>query len=265
MLNSIVMGALGGALGAAFGSLLVFAWGKLRGDSSRQSKTVGGMIALGFGLVGARLAAAFSEPSLESLLDTNPAIAALHEHFPAEYQQLVAAVRDEGLSDPAALQAKTTPIVSRIVVANTGRLDAERAKAMAQLVVDEARLLRDKDPGSCIAFLEGRPSAVSLNSVLSQDMMTRDHTVTAAILTQVATMPAKPPLPLSDEDALALAMAAIEKLPTHERAVAGPLFTEGRQPTSAIELRAKCDLTIGMLEAALQGPQERLRAVLAAG
>ena len=263
MINSMLVGAVGGAVGAAIGGLVAAGWRKVRKEEGRGSASVATAVAFGCGLIGANFATALTKPTLEERFDANPAIAALHQHFPAEYEKLMADIKAIGLSDPAAVEVKVMSTVTDVTSTHVGRLDDARARDTILLAIEEAKLLRDHDPASCLAFFDGKPLGVPLSSLMSDDLRRRDLAHTAAVLTQVATRPAEPPSPLPQDQAEQFVFAAAKKLSPEEQTAIRPVLIEGKQPATAAELRAQCNFTINMMVEAVNGPPGTARSFLA--
>ena len=264
-MNTIVAGAIGGAAGGAIVTLLEAAWRKFRKEPAGKRSAIFNVLTVVFVIGGARLATIVGQPSMEEQVDrANPALAALHKYFPADYQKMMATVRAQGPgTDPALVHSKMLPYVSNLIAQHAGELDDQRSFDSFSLVVDEMRLLREKSPSSCVAMLNGTPLTVDLSTIMTPEMQKRDLANTAAVLEQVATHPAAPASPLPKTQITSLVTGAFAKLNKDQQIVVGPLLVAGRPPKTPAEEQAMCSYDIALFEDALAGPPGTLRGLLA--
>lgn len=265
MINGILAAAIGGAAGGAVVPLLEAGWKKLRKQPTGKRLNFLNILTMVCIFAGVKIAASINEPSMEDQLDQgNPAIASLHRYFPADYKSMVAMIRAQRPgTDVAAIRAKMLPYVSNVIAQHAKKIDDVRARAIFSLVVDESRLLKEKNPESCLALLNGKAPTIDLASIMTPEMQKRDLANTAATLEQIATRPAPPPSPMPKTQAVALTLKAFDRLTRAEQNLVGPIIMSGNQPQNQLAMGAFCNFEIELFTVALAEPPGTLRSLMA--
>jgi hypothetical protein len=267
-MNSILAAALGGAAGGVLGGLIgAVIKGAARKKNGWQSK-VGTVLVIGFGIAGGRIGAEVLQPSLEDQVDkASPLYATLHQYYPTEYSQIVGSLKasQSGASDKLALENAVRPVLSDLVAKHRAQISDKNASDMMGVVVEEATIMRDRDPLSCAAMLNGGKTRISLADALPDSLKEKDLAVSAAVLKQVATAPAPQAPKLPDDQLKSLSLSALATLPEDERQAIVAMQTAHRQPATDVEAKGMCDFTISLVNKAMASPPGTLRAVIAAG
>ena len=263
VLLGVIGAAIGGALGGAGGALLAWAIGKARGRAGAGRSR----IAIATGIVCAAavggLAPKLLQPTIEQQLDQgNPLFATLHRHYPAEYAKIVETMKG-GIPDNIAFHNQTAPVISQIVHSRIQQLDDDSASKLFTLAIEEATLLRDRDPISCLSLLAGGTTRIDLASVMPAEMKRHDEATSVAVLEQLATRPASPVQPLAAERQRELGVAALGSLSQGDRDLVAAQFQNRRQPANDAEARAMCLFNIAIFNTALNGPPGTIRGILA--
>ena len=253
---------LGGLSGAEFG--MIGAWAADYGRKARRAWLRRYCIGLGL-LLGGALGAALTMPhAADGELDAaGPTFRALHDHYPAAFAEMSAAVAGTDRKDQAALQEKIRPVLVKLIAAHRREMDDDSAAAVGQLMLDETQALSDARPEACVAALEGRPIGEDLRKLQSPELRRRDTEVTSRLVQQVAANPAPAPARLSAEEDQRLSDHALAKLTSGERDTLAPLLLEHRAPATTREAAAWCAFQRARLGAAMDAQPGTLRRLLA--
>jgi hypothetical protein len=264
MMISTIVGALAGAIIA--GLIIGFEWliQKLRGRPfNGPSKWFSWLsIVAIIAAIGIARSSNLFTPSLESQMDNgSPIFAVIHKYYPDEYAKLVSAIQSSQIptSDTTALRNLITPIVSQIIASHKRQIDGDNASALFLLLIDESKALRDQYPEACIQILSGGTTNVPLGSVYSPQLIQEDATVETKILVQVATNPAPPPTPLSQDQMVSLGQSALSTMTTEEKALVLPLLQNSKQPSTNAEYQAMCDFNINLFTNVFLNPGDFIR------
>lgn len=272
MLSPVLMGALVGAAGGGAGALLGGLIDRLRRPIHDRDRKRPRSFASILGVVGG-LAAIKAAPVLlpdlyhppleKQLVAASPEFQVLHDYYPSEFQQIVDRIKSAPDTSAASMQAWAVPMVGRIVSQHEKQIDDDNAVNLFSLVVDEAKALRQNNPKSCVAMMNGGVPGIDLTRVLTPSMRERDAAVTAAVLKQVATQPAPPPVPLTSDESVRLALKAYKDLDSGEQIIIKPLLSNLKQEMSDPQARAVCGFTINMFQEALEAPASTIRRLAA--
>lgn len=266
-MNTILASALGGAVGGALGALIGAGIEKLWGDKKKTSTgKVASFIGLLFVVGGARLGATLAKPSVESQIDQIQVYATIHRYFPDDYANMVSTLKESQSTGNTTLdiQNKIRPQLSAIIAKRVSQISNENMAAIMALTIDEARVYETKDPHLCNNLFNGKAIDVDPTSLMGPDLVKRDLDTSNKILIQLATAPAAPARPISEPDALKLALSSVRLLPTNERQLVVSMLTASRQASTEPEARAYCDFTIALMQKATSAPTGTLRSLLAA-
>jgi hypothetical protein len=262
-MNTILLAAIGGGVGAGLGGLLGLAFDRVQGKRSQASLVLAIALAMGGGQV-----ALWTRPkpaTLEAQLDAaGPAFRAVHQYYPDVFAQMAADARTVDPNDPIALQNKIRPRLSAVVAAHRAQMDDTSANALGQLMLDETQLLQSRSPPSCVAILGGGgATTIDMGTAFTPELVRRDAEVTGRLIEQVATHPASPPEKLSEAQTQALVMQALKDLSADEQKVVTPLLQQQKTPSTPDEARAFCAFYRSLFTSAMRGPDQTLRRFLA--
>lgn len=251
-MNSILMGALAGAVGGLVGAGVAWIAARFLRRTPKWLPIVPALFA-----VAAVSLARAQQPNLGDQmmagLDKTATVQALKTHYPKDYQRLETRVR--GASAPSDAGAAFAEIFADVMMRQRPLADAEQSYALFQVSLDEGRALRRIDPMGCALFLDGRGAPASLAKVLTPRMQARDEKVAAQVLAQAATKPAALSAPMPLDDLIALSVEAVATLPDADQKQVAAIFTDERDPQTPEEGRVMCDFNIARAEAILARPK----------
>jgi len=249
-------------------------------QSSFRSKILGAIVllvaviaAVMGGAVGKVVVASYFRPSLPSQsisesTQTNSYSepsqsewAAIQKYYPTQYNQIMATAPHT--LDPIAMHNAIEPVISKILADHQSQISNDNLENSYSIFVSEAKALRGKYPSACINLINGTAIPVDTNAIYPPDVIQKDVQTTTADLIQIATQPAEPSTPLSDDQFRTLVVSAFEALPTDEQTVAEPLIDKGENPTTTIEDQSICDFQISLFSKALSAPSGTLKRFLA--
>lgn len=233
-----------------------------------------GYAALASNSLGGAGPAAVSQPTIEQKLDrSHPIMVALHRYFPSDYENVIKMILEQSPNgdvseltkeDTDAINNKIFPFVSNVISKHKSQIDDAGVNAIFSVTIEEARLLRDGHPSSCLALFNGQPSQGDLASVMPPALSERDQAATAAVLEQIATRPAAPAIPMPKAQIAVLGRTAFNRLSMPEQDLVRRTLRSGNRPQGEPAMGAMCDFDIEIYEQALAGPPGTLRSLDAA-
>ena len=273
MVSGIVVAALSGAIGGAAGAGLGAAVDKARGGpklgaDGKPKRTWTGTMGVIGGIIGAQLGThvltPMTQPSVEAqIASASPAFQVLRDHYPTQFEQIVATVKANPNATSAELHSTVAPMISQLMKAGAPQMSDESARELFGLTVDEADALGRADGQSCVSMLNGTQPRTALSTVLTPELAARDSQISAHVLEQVAVSPASPAKPLDEATKTQLAQAALETLTSDERSNAASVPQNLSEPMTDAQAQAACKFSIAMLRAALAAPTGTLRSLAA--
>lgn len=192
-----------------------------------------------------------------------PELAALQEYYPAQYAELM--TKANSMTDPVAIEKLSANTVAAIFAAHRDQLNDNNLDTFFAMAMPEMKKLRDQDAMACVKVFTGKTGFAFYDPDSLNENNDKVGKVIADILIQIATNPASPAPPLSNDQFSALLESEFKKLPTGEQTLALPLIESAQVPTTIDGAQAVCDFYINLFSGALSGPPGTLRRFLASG
>ena len=194
-------------------------------------------------------------------------MAALAKYYPADFQRIVDKLHGRvPAAGDVALQNEVRPILTILIKTHRAQIDDANSVRLFSQTVAETKLLEMKDPPSCVSMFVNGTSRMDLAAALPPEVVRKDLALTADVLEQIATHPARDqPMPLSRETKTAMARQALKGLSPSEINLAAPLLIAGKRPVTDDEASAMCLFYINIGTLALQAPAGTIRSLMSAG
>ena len=254
-MESIIQGALFGAIGGAIVALIGWGIGKFTKKEQNWTGTITVMCIVMAISVG-RVIQSDPHKAAMAEFDKLSTVAALKNHYPEDYLKLRTIVNSTP-ADASLIDAQNAirPTISEIIQRQMPKANADSAFDFLQLVRDEGVALRAASPAACVALATGGAPQVDLASAFGPDLMKRDFDVTGRMLVQTATNPQAPPKPLDDKAAGDIVLAGLSRMSEGESSTALALLQASKAPASEAESLALCNFYIAMYESLLVEPK----------
>ena len=267
-MNPILACALGGVVGGVAATAGIGAWRRATGKPAPVGRARGrlGLVVSVFAVLGGRAGAMLNQPSIESQIDkANPEMSALHRYYPAQYGQIVEAVKTNGRAPDAIVkvQAVAVPLISQIIASHAREIDDANSRDLFQVVAEEASLVGARNPTACVNLVQGRPAGVDISQMLTPALAAEEREVSVRVLEQIATRPATPAAPLSQAQAKPLAVSAFSQLSPQQRQAVQPILANPALAWTDEQKTAYCAFAVKLIQTAIAGPPGTVRRLTA--
>jgi hypothetical protein len=269
-INTILAAALGGAAAGALGGGATWAITKRFGKGSTVSK-VGRFLAIVLAVAASRFAAdaADRRNMEEALLDFGP-FRALHDHYPADYAEMVRAVRATADRDGTMMDFQNAARPA-FMAAFQRQLPLASDQLLVEIVkvnADEGEALKGSSPDRCVALMAPKGDTVPfpVAETVPKPLLEREARLEEAILRDTAGRPPARPPAMSDERLGALFQAALAPIPETEHAKLMEM-AQGRAPQGRAEETLYCSFLVNLMRAtaAAEPAGPTIRSVLFGG
>jgi hypothetical protein len=254
-MDAIIQGAVLGAFGGALGAAVAWVLEKLARRKLAWTKFLP-MVGVAIAVAAGR--SVLNDPTETALreLDQIETVAALKAHYPQDYELLQRTVRNGNSSASAIeLQNSIRPIIAAVVQRQAPKASPDNAYDMMKLAADEATALKAVDPKACVVMASGAQADIDLSKVITGEVRRRDFEVTSRLLTQAATNPYPPAAPLNEKEAIDFAMAALNQIDQANRSETIALLDNLAARESGHENELLCDFYLAANRAVLSQPK----------